>query len=91
MTIPQAAGIKIMCGYGLSETSPVIAVRRSNDNFVGAGVVGRPPKKVELKIVNPETRETLPPTSTGEVCTRGPQVSSVAQSALIVNIWYNKD
>jgi len=88
--LEQAAGIKVMCGYGLTETSPVIAIRRSNDNFIDAGVVGRPPRKVELRIVHPETREVLPLTHVGEVTTRGPQVSmhggSVTRIGVVVRL-----
>lgn len=70
----EAAGIHIVSGYGLTETSPVIAVRRADKNLVDGGVVGLPPKEVELQIRDPETHAPLPPGRPGVVFTRGPQV-----------------
>lgn len=68
----QIVGIPLIVGYGLTETSPVTNARRLARNIVGAS--GQPIPETEIKIVNPETRETLPQGEKGLVCIRGPQV-----------------
>jgi len=65
-------GIDLLVGYGLTETSPVLSVRRPTENVIGAS--GPPIRDTEIKIVHPETRETLPRGDRGLVLARGPQV-----------------
>ncbi|KAL5560567.1 hypothetical protein UlMin_036778, partial [Ulmus minor] len=67
-----AIGVKVQNGYGLTESSPVVAARRPNYNVLGS--VGHPIRQTEIKVVDPENGEVLPVGSKGIVKVRGPQV-----------------
>ena len=58
-----AAGIHVVEGYGLTETSPVIAVGDFSKHGVIFGTVGRPLKSVTVKIAND-----------GEILCKGPSI-----------------
>ncbi|QVY67058.1 long-chain fatty acid--CoA ligase [Polaribacter sp. Q13] len=58
-----AAGMPIMEGYGLSETSPVISVNDERNNGFKVGTVGKIIDGVEVKIAE-----------TGEILVKGPNV-----------------
>ena len=60
-----AADIKVLEGYGLTETSPVIAVNSWDEKDVKFGTVGRVLKNLDVKIA-----------SDGEILVKGPSVSS---------------
>jgi long-chain acyl-CoA synthetase len=60
-------GVETCQGYGLSETSPVIATNTPHKNRVGS--VGRPLAGVEVKIVGKSETDRE-----GEILTRGPHV-----------------
>ena len=59
----QSIGIWILEGYGLTETSPVIAVNGAEPNMTRLGTVGKPISNVEAKIA-----------ADGELCVKGPSV-----------------
>lgn len=74
-------GIPVLEGYGLTETSPVLAVR-TWENLV-IGTVGRPYPELEVRIVALDSGEILYPDATkehggrvlrGEIHVKGPQV-----------------
>ena len=71
-TFFEAMGIGVQVGYGLTETSPVLTVRRAWHNRRGAA--GQPVAGTELRIVDPETRRPLPKGQVGLVLARGPQI-----------------
>ncbi|MEG4403972.1 long-chain fatty acid--CoA ligase [Microcoleus sp. MON2_D5] len=68
----EIANIGLLVGYGLTETSPVLTVRRPWHNLKGSA--GQPLAHTEIKIVDPETRQQLSKGQRGLVLARGPQI-----------------
>lgn len=68
----EIVGIQVLVGYGLTETGPMLTARRPWHNLRGSA--GKPIPGTEIKIVDPETKETLPQGQRGLVLARGPQV-----------------
>lgn len=70
--ISQMNASEITIAYGQTESSPVITQTRTDDAIeLRVSTVGRALPDVEVKIVDIETGETLPPGKQGELCTRG--------------------
>eukprot|EP01042_Synura_sphagnicola_P000823 gene823-915_t len=65
-------GIHLLAGYGLTETSPVVACRTVERNVVGS--VGRPIYGVSVRVVDPDTKKELPKGETGLLLAKGPSV-----------------
>ena len=63
----DALGFKILQGYGLTETSPVIAVNTLEHSKYGS--VGKPLKGVEIKILKSSEND-----KEGEIIARGPNI-----------------
>nr|GMD65811.1 probable acyl-activating enzyme 16, chloroplastic [Ipomoea batatas] len=68
----EAIDIKLQNGYGLTESSPVVACRRPNCNVLGS--IGPPIRHTEIKVVDAKTDKVLSPGSKGIVKVKGPQV-----------------
>lgn len=66
-----AAGIIVLEGYGLSETSPVVTANRIEEESRMFGTVGVPIDDVEIKI---DTSGGDYRPGEGEICVRGPNV-----------------
>jgi len=63
----NALGFRILQGYGLTETAPVISVNTFKDNRFGS--VGKPMPGVEVRILKEKETDKV-----GEILTRGPHV-----------------
>ncbi|KAJ4730601.1 Long-chain-fatty-acid--CoA ligase [Rhynchospora pubera] len=90
----QAIGVTVQNGYGLTETSPVVAIRDPNCNVLGT--IGPPLKYTEVKVVDKETGLTVPDGSKGILKFRGPQVmkgyyknTTATEAAVDKDGWFN--
>src|SRR5271155_17857 len=68
----QSMGIKVAIGFGQTEASPYITHTLPDDSHPEwVMTVGRPMAQTEIKIIDPETGETVPVGAIGEICARG--------------------
>jgi len=77
----KETGMPITEAYGLTETGPVTHFNLSTFSkitgfmpFEKTGSIGLPIVDTDVKVVNSETREEVPPGEVGELYVRGPQV-----------------
>jgi long-chain acyl-CoA synthetase len=65
--------IKVIQGYGLTETSPMISLVEPERALVKMGSIGRAVPGIEVKIIGDNGKE-VPVGEAGEIVTRGPHV-----------------
>lgn len=70
--VDKMGASEICITYGQTESSPGITMTRADDPIeLRVSTVGRALPNVEVKIINPETGQEVPPGVQGELCTRG--------------------
>lgn len=73
-TVRALFGASVHNLFGQTELSPVLTLTRRGDPDADlVGTVGRPLPRVEVRIVDPETGDTQPLDTPGEICARGYQ------------------
>lgn len=70
--IERMGAREITIAYGQTESSPVITMTDTDDELTQrVSTVGRIMPEVEVKIIDPETKNPVKPGVVGELCTRG--------------------
>lgn len=69
-------GVKIMQGFGMTETAPGVCLLESRDALAKAGTAGRPHFFSEVRVVDLLEGSDVGAGAAGEVWVRGPQVMS---------------
>ncbi len=88
----EMIGITLLNGYGLTETSPVLTIRRPEANI--KGTVGKPIPETEIKILDEHEKE-VERGQTGVIWARGPQVMQgyfkdrEVTDSVLKNGWFN--
>ncbi len=70
----EVVGFKVGQGYGLTETSAITHMRPNWLPKIIAESIGIPLIDTDVKIVNPDSLEELPPGEIGEILMKGPQI-----------------
>ncbi|MEZ5379940.1 MAG: AMP-binding protein [Acidimicrobiales bacterium] len=71
-TIDKMHMTDVTIAYGMTETAPVSTQTATDDPIdKKVGTVGRVQPHIEVKVVDPETGETVPRGTSGEFCTKG--------------------
>ena len=90
----EIVDIKVLVGYGLTETAPVLTARRLWSNRRGSS--GAPIPHTELQVVDLDTRHPLPIGDRGLVLARGPQIMAgyyqnpdATNKAINANGWFD--
>jgi long-chain acyl-CoA synthetase len=89
----HAAGIEILEGYGLTETSPIVAAR--TPGAYELYTVGKPLEGVQVRIVDPDTNLECPRDEEGVILVKGPNVmkgyyrDEEETSRVLVDGWFN--
>lgn len=87
------AGICLLNGYGLTETSPVVSVRLPHRNVLLTA--GRPLDATEFKVMADDGQSILPPGQKGVLWIKGPQVmqgyykNDAATKTVMRDGWFN--
>jgi long-chain acyl-CoA synthetase len=68
----QAAGVLLLEGYGLTETTPVVSVRLQHHPV--PGTIGPLFAEMEMKLIDPDTGKVVGPGRKGEIHLKGPNV-----------------
>lgn len=87
--------VKIVQGFGMTETAPGVCLLEAQDALSHAGTAGRPHFFSEVRLVDPATGDDVGPGEPGEVWVRGPQVMKgywnrpEATQAALADGWYH--
>jgi fatty-acyl-CoA synthase len=70
--IERVLAVQFSIIYGSTECSPLITQVRLDDAFADkTETLGRPTPQTDVKVIDPDTGQTLPCGATGELCARG--------------------
>ena len=89
----DSAGVLLLNGYGLTETSPVLSLRDPRRNVLGTS--GQRLPETEWEVRGEDGKTSLPPGEKGILWVRGPQVMSgyfrnpEATHRVLVDGWFN--
>ncbi|MEF8913897.1 class I adenylate-forming enzyme family protein [Natronomonas sp.] len=75
-TVEETFGVTLLEGYGMTETTPLAAINRPDQNVRKAGSIGPPATEVvDVRIENPETNEAVETGEKGELLWHGDTVT----------------